>query len=101
MPTVFVFSKLRPGADPDKYEKWVREYDYPNAAKSKSVIHYRAYKVTEALEGHPEYSYVEHIEITDVDDYKKDLSTPEFKELMRQWSTYIGEAKIVITKVVE
>ena len=101
MPAVFVLSKLRSGADTQKYEKWVREYDYPTSRKVKSIVSYRAYKVTGALQGTPEYSYVEHIEITNMDEYKKDLETPAFKELLNQWSTFIGEAKILFSDVID
>jgi hypothetical protein len=101
MPTVFVFSKLRPGVDPKKYEKWVQEYDYPTSKKLKSIIHYRAYKVKGALEGSSEYSYIEHIDVTDIEEYKKDLSTSVAKELLKQWSSFIGEAKVLFTEVIE
>lgn len=101
MPTAYVLSKLRPGVDSDKYEKWVREYDYPTTKKVKSITHYRTYRVTGALEGQTEYSYIERIEITDVEEYKKHLETPECKELLRQWSEFIGESKVLFTTVIE
>jgi len=96
-----VLSKIRPDADPAEYEKWVMEYDYPTSKKLKSIIHYRTYKVKGALEGSPEYSYIEHIDITDIEEYKKDLSTSIAEELLKQWSSFIEEAEMLITEMIE
>jgi hypothetical protein len=102
MPTVFVLSKIRTEANPEKYEDWVRKYDYPTSKKFKSIISYKAFKVKGYLEEKelPEYSYIEHIDITDLEEYKKDLSTLEGKELLKQWSQFIKEAKILVTEVI-
>lgn len=105
MPTIFVLSKLRPEVAPEKYEDWVREYDYPTSKKFKSIISYRAYKVKESLEQNepPEYSYIEHIDITNLEEYKKDLSTPTGEELLKQWSQFmkVKESKMLVTEVIE
>ena len=101
MPTVFVLSKLRKGTDPKKYESWVREYDYPQSKKIKSIVHYRTYRTIGALVGYPEYSYVEHIEINDVEEYKRDLETPVFKELARQWSEFIEDGKLIFAEEIQ
>ena len=101
MTTVFVLTKLRSGVDHERYEKWVREYDYPNSRKVSSIVSYRTYRVTGALEGSSEFSYIERIDITDVEEYKKALSTPELKELLRQWSEFIAESELLFTEVLE
>jgi len=103
MPTVFVLSKLRTEVDPKEYENWVKQYDYPTSKKFKSIIFYRAYKVKESLEEteSPEYSYIEHIDITNLEEYKKDLSSPAGRELLKQWSSFIKEAQMLVTEVIE
>jgi hypothetical protein len=104
MLTVFVLSKLRSEADPEKYENWVRQYDYPNSKKFGSIIHYRVYKVKGSLKEteSPEYSYIERIDISDLEEYKKDLlSTSIGKELLEQWSSFIKEAQMLVTEVIE
>lgn len=101
MPTVFVLSKLRPEADPEKYENWVRHYDYPTSKKLESIVHYQVYKVIGVLEGSSEYSYIEHIDITNIEEYRKDLLTPIAKGLLNQWSSFIKEGKVIFTEIIE
>ncbi|MHA1832432.1 MAG: hypothetical protein ACTSV7_00445 [Candidatus Baldrarchaeia archaeon] len=101
MYAVFVLSKLRPKVDPEKYENWVRQYDYPTSKKLGSITHYRVYRVTGTLEGSSEYSYIEHITVTNIEEYKRDISTPIGKELLKQWSSFIKEAKVLFTEVIE
>ncbi|WP_309492442.1 hypothetical protein [Candidatus Hecatella orcuttiae] len=101
MPRVFVLSKLRPEAKAEEYEKWVHEFDYPTTEKFfKSITSYRVYKLKETLEGKPlPYNYIECIDIKNVEEYKKDLSTPEALKLLRQWAKYI-EGVTVFTETI-
>ena len=98
MPAVFFLTKLKEGANIKEYEKWVKEYDYPTCKKYfKSVKSYIANKViAESKETSP-YDFIEHIELTSIEDYKHELEMPEFKELLRQWSEFIeSETALVI-----
>lgn len=104
MATVFFLTKLKEGADQKEYEKWVKEYDYPTCKKHfKSVKFYRAYKVKEESKKDSPYDFIEHIDMTSIDDYKRDLEMPEFKELLRQWSEFIDStaALVVYTDPIE
>lgn len=102
MPTVFVLSKLRPNASVKEYERWIKEWDYPNSrTKMKSIKSYYCYRVTGSLGEVQDISYVEHIEITNFEEYKSDLNSPFGKELISQWSKFIGESKILTAQVIE
>jgi hypothetical protein len=97
MATVFFFGKLKPGADAQAYENWVREYDYPTgAAKAKSLKFYRAYRVKEESKAALPYDYVEHIDITSKEDYEHDMAQPWFKELIAQWSNFMDNEKMLM-----
>ena len=98
MPAVFFLTKLKKGADIQAYEKWVTEYDYPTCKKFfKSVKSYTAYEVNEDSKEVSPYDFIEHIELTSVEDYQRELEMPEFKELLRQWSEFIeSETALVI-----
>jgi len=101
MPKIFILNKLRKDADPKEYEKWVKEVDYPSTSKWKSVKYYRNHKVTRQLKGVLECDYIEYGEITNLQDYKKDLSAPWYPELYKQWKKYVKEAKIIFAEVIE
>lgn len=91
MTKVFFLNKLKDGASPEEYEKWVREKDYPIARAAPSVKAYHVHKMEGTLMGGKPYDYLEVIDITDIDSYKKDLDSPATKELLSEWQRYIGE----------
>ena len=73
---VYALAKLKPGVDPKEYERYVREVDYPTAAKLASITHYRTHRINEMpdVPGGP-WDYIERIEITDRATYERDLTT--------------------------
>ena len=90
MATVFFLTKLRDGADLEAYEKWVEEYDYPTCrSKFKSITHYQTYKTSEISKSDSPYDFIEHIDMTSYEDYVREMETPEFQELLRQWAEFI------------
>lgn len=91
---VFVLASLRPGVDPDEYERYVREVDYPTSVKLTSIVSYRTHRLFEAppIAGGP-WQYVERIEITDRAAYEHDL-THGGKELIDELLTkYLDPAR--------
>ena len=104
MPTVFILTKLKKGVDQDRYEQWVKEYDYPMCKKHfKSVTFYRAYKAVGESKGNVPYDFVEHLDVTSFEEYKRDGETPEFQELIRQWGEFLEseEAILIYTEPIE
>jgi len=97
MATVFFLTKLKAGADQAAYEKWVKEYDYPQAKKnSKAIKFYTAYKVNEISKKDSPYDYIEHIDMTSIEDYQKEMEEPWLKELLRQWSEFCDAESAVV-----
>ena len=43
----YVFAALKPGVDPEVYERYEREVDYAVAAKMKTIVSYRTHRLTE------------------------------------------------------
>jgi hypothetical protein len=98
--TVFFLTKLKEGADLAAYKRWVVEYDYPTCKRYfKSVKSYVDYEVDRNESPDSPYDFIEHIDMTSVEEYKRDLETREFQELLRQWSEFIDadSAEIVYT----
>ncbi len=91
MPTAFFLARLRPGLDPAAYERWVKEVDYPTSARLKSIVRYRNHRIRGPFrgEGEPAYQYIEVIDFTNLDDYRRDLETPAALEMRRQLAEFI------------
>lgn len=91
MPTVFLLNRLKPGVDPADYEQWVRDVDYPIANSIPSILSYRTHRISGPYrQAHADYDYIEVVEVTNIDDYRRDLDElPQAKELRRQIVDYL------------
>jgi hypothetical protein len=102
---VFFLNKLRDGVDPADYERFVREVDYPFARRLPTI---RSYVVTR-LEGlfdggDAPYDYLEVVEITELEAYRKSLdpsADPEVQRFFEQWSCFVAESLVVHGEVIE
>jgi hypothetical protein len=94
MATVFWFSRLRPGVDADAYEEWVRTVDYAAARRIPSILSYRVYRINGPCLGDmTPYDYVEVVEITDLEDYRRDIEThPAAQQIGAEIGQYIQSA---------
>ncbi len=90
MPVVFFLARLKPGVDPNTYERWVREVDYPTARRFPSIISYTNHRLAGPFrKADVRYDYLEVIQVTDLDVYRADLSSPAAQELRRQLMEFI------------
>ena len=97
MATVFFLTKLRENAIEERYESWIKEYDYPTCKKKfGSIKFYKAYKVDAKSKEILPYDFIEHIDVTSIEEYENDLQRPEFKELLRQWSEFCDKESALI-----
>jgi hypothetical protein len=98
MPVRYVITTLKPGVKPEDYERWLREYDYPVARTLPSIVSYRTSRIAGPINGaeHAGWSYIERIEVRDVEQYQKDLASPAGQELLRQlYDRYLERPKNV------
>jgi hypothetical protein len=95
MPTVFILTGLRQGVDPADYERWVREVDYPTSAQVPSIISFSVHRVEGPFRrADLECDYIEVIEVTDLEDYRRDLEEiPQLQELFRQIRQYLAPSE--------
>lgn len=91
MPTVFFLNRLREGVTAEEYEQWLREVDYPTADSVPSIISYRTHRIEGPYrEAHTDYDYIEVVEVTDIDDYRRDLDElPQVLEMRKQIVEYL------------
>ena len=94
MPVVFFLNRLRADVAPEQYEQWVRDVDYPTARALKTITSYVVNRIDATLDGDAApYHYVERVEVTDLDAYRRELQTAEgMEDFSRQWSSYVGES---------
>lgn len=96
MPVRYVITTLKPGVPPEDYERWLREYDYRVAKTLPSIISYRTHRIEGPITGVADagWNYIERIVVRDVEQYRKDLSSPAGQELIRQlYENYLDRSR--------
>lgn len=91
----YVFAALKPGVDPEVYEKYEREVDYAVAAKMRTIVSYRTHRLTGVvgtLDGGP-WDYLERIEITDRAAYEAEIKTVGADLIAELYEKYLDKAK--------
>ena len=92
----YVLVKVRPGVSLDEFEKFEREVDYVKAAQNPSIVSYRTHRIEGPINGAETagWSYIERIEIRDVEQYQRDMASPAGQELIRQlYDNYLERPK--------
>jgi hypothetical protein len=95
MASVFWFSKLKPGAQAEAYERWVQTTDYRLAQDLECVVHYRVHRIAGPVEagGDSPYDYIEVLEVTDIDDYRDALKNhPAIQQIIAEIGQFIEGA---------
>ena len=100
---VFFLTVLNSEELRDQYETWVREVDTPLALALDGVESYRVVRLADApvMEGVtvPSFSYVEIIEVSDLERYKVAIASAP-ASFFDQFSTYIGSYQSVAGSVI-
>jgi len=91
MPVVFWMTRLKPEVRSEDYERWLKEFDYAIAHKIQSIRSYRAYRAEQPFsEGEKLFDYLEVIEVTDLEEYRRDLEeNPAAKAIAQQWGEFL------------
>ncbi|MCE0763295.1 hypothetical protein LWC35_10305 [Pseudonocardia kujensis] len=90
---VFFLTDLQAGAIPAEYENWVREVNYPTARSLPSIASYQVIRIDGGLPETPAItgSYLEVIEVSDVDAYQQDVANlPGREQFMQQIGTFFA-----------
>jgi hypothetical protein len=102
---VFFLNKLRDGVDPADYERFVREVDYPFARRLPTIRSYVVTRLDGLFDGgDAPYDYLEVVEITELEGYRKSLdpsASPELQQFFDQWSSFVAESLVVYGEVIE
>jgi hypothetical protein len=104
MPIRYVLVKLKPGVTVEDYERFIRTVDYPVIPSLKTIRHYRTQRIRPE-DKDPEsfdWDYMERIDITEIDDYRRELDASEaFGEFRRLQPNYVERQRSFWAEVVE
>lgn len=91
---------LKPGVDPAAYEAWARQGDIPAVNALGSVTSFTVHKATGLFgsDAAPPYAYVEVIDITGMDAFVADVTTPEFQALAAPFQDFADNPQFLLTE---
>lgn len=91
---------LKPGVDPATYEAWARNGDIPAVNALGSVTSFTVHKATGLFgsDAKPPYDYVEVIDITGIDSFVADVTTPEFQALAAPFRDFADDPIFMLTE---
>ena len=78
MPVRFLISTLKPGVDPDEYERWVRERDYALVRSLPNYISYTVHRIRGPVTdvSGAGWQYIERMEVRSLEQHDRDLASP-------------------------
>lgn len=88
--TLIVLFNLKDAAAQEKYEHWAQTVDVPTVKRLSSIDDFVVFKNTGLLmgDGQVPFQYVEIIEVNDMDQFGKDVSTDKMKEIAGQFQSF-------------
>lgn len=97
---IIVLFKLKPGVDIAEYEEWAKTRDIPNVNALGSVSAFTVHKATGLFgsDAPAPYDYVEVIDITGMDAFVADVTTPEFQALAAPFQDYADNPQFILTE---
>ena len=93
MTLVLWFSRLQPRVEPEDYEAFVREVDYPATKRIPSINRYRSIRIEGPAVGDTQlpFDFIDMAEITDIDAYRRDLKDhPAVHEVHGQFEKFVS-----------
>lgn len=97
---VICLFNLKPGVDPADYETWARGGDIPSVNALGSVASFTVHRATGLFgsDAKPPYDYVEVIDITGLDDFVADVTTPGFQALAAPFRDFADDPVFILTE---
>lgn len=94
---LLVLVRLRPGVDRGQYERFTAEVDRPGVLRHyRSIRSWQLYRLVDP--GPLPYQYVEVAVSDDLDQLRRDMSTPAAAALVRQARYYIEEPEVLVAR---
>lgn len=92
---------LKPGVDPQAYERWARDADLPTVKALDSIAGFTVHKATGLLgsDAKPPYQYIEIIDVADMDRFGQDVATAAMQKVAAAFQE-MAEVTFVVTETV-
>lgn len=99
---LIVLFNLKPGISVAEYEAWARSTDLPTVNHLGSVTSFRVFKTTGILgsDAAPPYSYVETIDIADMDGFWADVGTSKMQQIAASFAA-MADVTFMTTEEIE
>jgi hypothetical protein len=96
---IIALFKLKAGVDPAAYEAWARGTDMPAVHALNSVRGFTVHRATGLFgsDAPPPYDYVEVIDITGMDAFVADVTTPEFQQVAAGLGEFADNPTFILT----
>lgn len=65
---------LRPGADVEEFENWMRSDEYPTFRRQPEVLSHTGWRIVESINGQERFTHYELLEVASREDYDKLMS---------------------------
>lgn len=97
---IIAIFNLKPGVKPEQYETWARETDPPTVAKMRSIDSFTSYRTTGILNSDdaPPYSYVEVIEVNDLDLLKQEIQSELVQRVSKEFRELADNPRLMLTE---
>lgn len=97
---IIVLFNLKPGVSVAEYEQWARTRDLPGVNALASVDSFTVHKATGLFgsDAASPYQYIEIIDITAMDPFVADISTPEFQAMAAPFQDYADNPQFILTE---
>lgn len=91
---------LKPGIDPATYEAWARQGDIPAVNALGSVTSFTIHRATGVFgsDAASPYQYVEVIDVSGIDAFVADVTTPEFQALAAPFRDFADAPIFILTE---
>lgn len=97
---IIVLFNLKPGVSISDYEAWARTRDIPGVNALSSVTSFTVHKATGLFgsDAPAPYQYIEIIDITGMDPFVAEISTPEFQAMAAPFQDYADAPQFILTE---
>lgn len=97
---IIVLFNLKPGVAVSDYEEWARTRDIPGVNALSSVSRFTVHRATGLFgsDAAAPYQYIEIIDITGMEPFVADISTPEFQAMAAPFQDYADAPQFILTE---
>jgi hypothetical protein len=103
MTNVIILYRLKPGVDPNDFEQWLRDTDFPALRQLKNIATFVTFKVLRRAMD-PREPSLQYVEIFDVPNLAKfleeDLASSAAQAMMGEFRTFVQDPEYLIAEPV-